>query len=377
MVFEPVVIVNGLSQLSAAAVSLFLALKLRKEKECLLQKPFYLLSAAFFAISLLNMLWFFGLVNVSEWDNLFIGPIFNLAFLAVWFYTGLLISGNRHIYYFIPLFIMSINALLLFKNLAVVCDVITGLVLIGIFFHLGFANHHFIKKMSYVGMGYGFLIPAVAVFSHIKEIPYLNSFWFIPTAAVFYLLFLMWKQGHVCISMHEPEKHHIPVIVEVFRLGSFVVGLSILLMLGTLGVHELGHSITAHIFGCSHETSFGIGRAVTHVVCDSALGSTLIILAGFILTVKISFLMYFMGNNFAKRISYLLLGFSIITAFDDFSVLGVPYSAIIVLVFASAMLVGYGLVLVVNNYELEYKNYEESICAPACGKKERYLNSEQ
>jgi hypothetical protein len=180
----------------------------------------------------------------------------------------------------------------------------------------------------------------------------------------------MWREGHVCAPKFTPVKHHIPVIVEVFKFGIFIVGLGVFLMLGTLGVHELGHSLAAKSFNCAHSTEFGIGQAVTHVECKSNAGETFIILGGFILTLIISLLMYFLGNDFARRMSYLLIAFSLLAAIDDFAVMHMPKSLLMTSVFVSTLLIGYGIVLIVRNYEHEYENYEASVCAAAaCEKK--------
>jgi hypothetical protein len=255
---------------------------------------------------------------------------------------------------------MSINAFLLFNNLAVVSDVITGLVLMGVFFHLGFVDNDIIKKMSFAGMAYGLLLAVTSVISYAAGIAHTNSFWFIPNIAVLYLLYLFWQDSSIRASAQEITKHHIPVIAEVFKLGFFILSISIFIMLGTLGVHELGHSLAAKSFGCSHTTSFGIGQAVTHITCESASGSTFITLAGFLLTVIISLLIYFMGNDFAKRIAHMMFGFSMLIALDDFTVLSTPYSAVTALIVVSSIFIGYGIVRIVKNYELEYSDYEAS-----------------
>ncbi len=370
MAFEPIVMLNGLSQLAAAVFSLRLALKLKGEKRCLMQRPIYMLSAAFLMIAMLNLLWFFGIIPVSQWDNMLINPLFNLVFLGVWFYIGMLVSGQNHAYYLIPIFIMSANTFLVFTKLAFVSDIITGLTLIGVFFYLGFVDHHLVKRMGHAGMIYGLLLSSTAAVSYALGISHISAFWFLPNIAVLYLLHLMWKKDHVCSYVHEPEKHHIPIMVEVFKLGLFVVALGIFLMLGTLGVHELGHSLMAKSFGCTHDTEFGAGYAMTHVVCSSEAGTTLIKMGGFLLTLVIAILMYIVGTEFAKRISYLVLGFAIVISVDDLISLGFPYSAIIALVIISAILIVYGLMRVVSSYEVEYEDYEAHLCTSACGKDE-------
>lgn len=370
MTFKPIVMLNGLSQLAAAAFSLRLALKLKEEKDYLMQRPTYILSAAFLMIAVLNLLWFFGIIQVSQWDNILINPLFNLIFLGVWFYIGMLVSGHDHAYYLIPIFIMSANAFLVFTKLAFVSDIITGLILISVFFYLGFVDQHLIKRMSYVGMIYGLLLSSTAAVSYAVGISHISAFWFLPNIAVLYLLYLMWKNGHIRSNVHEPEKHHIPIIVEVFKLGLFVVALGIFLMLGTLGVHELGHSLMAKTFGCTHNTEFGAGYAVTHVVCNSEAGTTFIKMGGFLLTLIIAILMYIVGTEFAKRISYLVLGFAIVMSVDDLLSLGFPYSAIIALVIVSAIVIVYGLMRVVSSYEVEYEDYETHLCASACEKED-------
>jgi hypothetical protein len=159
------------------------------------------------------------------------------------------------------------------------------------------------------------------------------------------------------------EKKPLPVMLEVFKFGVFIVGFVTLLMLGTLGVHELGHRLAAAAFGCAHETTFGIGRAMTHVACDSPANTAIIIMGGLALTLAISIIMYFAGNDFTRRSAFLLLAFSIMTSFDDFGALGMPYYLAVLSVFASACLIGYGIMLIVSGYHENYAG------APARGKK--------
>ncbi|HII71549.1 TPA: hypothetical protein HA265_02230, partial [Candidatus Woesearchaeota archaeon] len=268
VVYESALVMNGLSQFAASFTSLLLALKLQKERTCGLYHPFFLLSASFFGLAVLNMLWFIGAISLSPWDHMIVGPLFNIVFLAILFYTVLFISGHRHLYLLLPLFLIGISTFLVFSGLAGISDIITGVALVGMFFYIGFIDHHLLKMLSLVGMVYGFLLVCVSVSTYLLGIPYLFSWWFIPTLAVFYLLFMMHQKGHVCSA---PEEHgHVPVIVEVMKFGVFVIALSIFLILGTLGVHELGHSLAANAFGCEHKTSFGVGFAVTSVSCDSA-----------------------------------------------------------------------------------------------------------
>ena len=214
--------------------------------------------------------------------------------------------------------------------------------------------------MSYAGMLYGFLIGGVSVFSYLKSDNHISAPWFLADILLLPVLFFMWRK-HVASPRGTFRLHHIPAVVEVFRFGLFIIFLSIFLMLGTLGVHELGHSLLANAFGCTHETKFGIGFAVTHVMCDEDGGSSFIALGGFILTVLVAAVMFIAGNDFARRISFLLLAFSMLISIDDFTGMGMPYSLVVIIVFASMMLIGYGIVLVVKEYELEYEAEEAAV----------------
>jgi hypothetical protein len=366
MHIEPVLLVNGISKVVAAAASMFLAARLGKEKRCMLSSPFYFLASALLVVSLLDFLWSFGLVDISGIDNALVSPAFNMILMAVWFYTALIVSGHRNIYYFIPLVIMSINVLLLFSNMALMCDIITGLALLCVFFYVGFVDHHLVKKIGYAGMAYGLLMIAVSYASHMLGIGHVFAPWFATDLALIAVLWLMSEKGHVCASSEKHARHHIPLVVEVFRFSIFIIGLVVFLMLGTLGVHELGHSMTANAFDCSHETSFGVGFAVTHILCDSSSGSVMIALGGFSLTILISLLMYFMGNDFARRLSFMMLAFSMLIAVDDFTGLGLPYSIVFIIVFAAAMLIGYGISLIVSEYDTEYLSHEAVCTSAAC-----------
>jgi hypothetical protein len=354
MVFEIVTLINALCQVSAGIFTLLLAMRLGKDKIDSLKRPFYLLSGVLLMLSVLNIAWSLGLIGISSLDNSIVLPLINILIMGIWFYICLVVSGHVHIYYLLPLFVMSINTMLIFSNLVFVCDLIAGLVLVGAFFHLEFTNHATFKRISYFGMAYGGALIIVSLVNYLSGMQYVKSFWFIPYAFLSYIAFSLFRAKDLYITPFENVPRQVPLALEVVKLGLFVVGLSIFIMLGTLGVHELGHSLVAKTFGCSTETVFDIGFAKTHVVCDSTTGSTLIALGGFALTMLISLVIYMVGNDFAKRMSFMMFAFSFIISSDDFIVLKLPYSLMIIALFVTAILVAYGLVRIVQEYELEY-----------------------
>jgi hypothetical protein len=161
----------------------------------------------------------------------------------------------------------------------------------------------------------------------------------------------------------------------VFKFGFFVITLSSFLMLGTLGVHELGHSLAAQLFGCAHQTDFGMGFAVTHVECASNAGFVWIALAGFLLTALIALVIHLTGHAFSKRISWLLLGFAILIAVDDFETLHMTNSGLVLMVLLASGVIVYSIVKVVKAYELEYARHESRICAMSGCERQSLLNS--
>jgi len=366
-------ILNGLSGLAVAAMSLMLALKLKKEKGCVIRGQFYFLTFTFLLLSLLNILWFFSRVDISEWDRMFIAPLFNLVFVAVWFYTGLAVSGHRRIYYIVPLFMMSINVALILNGLSIFSDILSGFMIAGIFFYIGVLHKHVARSVGWTGIAYGLLVSSASISAYFLGTGYMHLFMVVPNIALFSLLLMIFRRGHTCALSGGCERSHTPMIVEVMKFGFFIVVFTIFLMLGTLGTHELGHSLAAKTFGCTHETVFGIGRAVTHVSCDDGDGRTVITLGGLILTVFVSLSLFLAGNDFARKMSLLLLALSVLVSIDDFSALGLPDSMIVSAVFVSMFLISYGLFLIVNQYGLEYDTYEASIDRPGCGRKD--LNS--
>jgi hypothetical protein len=154
--------------------------------------------------------------------------------------------------------------------------------------------------------------------------------------------------------MEKKEKKPLPVLLEILKFGIFIMGFVVFLLLGILAVHELGHSLAARVFGCSHETTFGIGKAVTHVQCDNAANVTMITLGGLFLSIAISVVMFFAGNDFIRRVSFLLFAFSILVSFDDFGALGMPYYFAVLTVFIASFIIGYGILLIVREYHSEY-----------------------
>jgi hypothetical protein len=359
---------NGLTGIASAVACFMLAAKFRKEQQCVLQKPVFIISCTMFITGLLFLAGAFGALSFSSVDSGFVFPVLNLVILAAWFYFGIFVSGHSHIFYLLPVLIMSANVLLIINRLALFSEVLTGLVIVGVFFHVGLVDHRLKKHISYTGMAYGIALLAASIAAYLLKSDYLSAFWFVPNIASLALVAVMLKTSHPCYLYLKPEPHHLPVVVEVFRFGFFVISLSAFLMLGILGVHELGHSLAAASLGCEHSTMFGIGKAVTRVSCPGDSGSTLLTLAGLIMTLIVSALMYLFGNDFSRRISCLLAAFSFVISLDDLTVLGLPQSGFIALVFASALLACYGILLIVQNYEVEYVAGENSCASPGCNR---------
>ncbi|MBW2968223.1 hypothetical protein KY362_07090 [Candidatus Woesearchaeota archaeon] len=366
MDYGPMLIINAASQIAVCAAALSAALKFRKKK--MMHRPFYFLSGAFALLCILNILWSAGTIKVSAWDNAFIAPLFNLVLLAVWFYICLAASRQQNLHYFIAFFVMATNTFLLFSDKAFVSDMLVSLMLIGIFFHVGLVSRRYSRRLSLAGMVYSLVLGATSIVSHLVGLEYTSAFWFIPNILLTLLIVGFSRYGSR--DPVDPDNtgtgtkgsvHRVPFVIEVFKLGFFICSLSVFMMLGMLGIHEMGHSLTAGVLGCSHDTSYGTDYAVTHVECEEDAGnakSTALLLSGFVFTVIVSAMMFFVGNDFTRRISFLLLAFSLMIAVDDFIMLGIPESSFIIIGAASAVLIGYGLVLLVKEYEKEYAAQE-------------------
>jgi hypothetical protein len=372
MPFEPMLFANASSQLAAAVATLLLALKLKKEKRCSLQNPFYILSVLLLALSLVNFLWSFGIISITSADNSYTIPIFNLSVIAVWLYTAIRMLGYKQIYYAYPLIITIASAVLILYRQAFASDLLLGFAVIAVFMSILLRKQSLGLREGLEGIAFGlsFMLASAAAFFY--KLDYARTFWAIPYAAFFLVMLFALHEKKLCSYCREHQRHPVPLIVRVLKFGFFVVGLSVLLMLGILGVHELGHSIVANLYGCEHETTFGIGYAKTHVQCESDSGTVLIKLGGLSLTLLVSLSFLFMGNDFARKISSLLFAFSMLISAEDVTSLDLPYSIVMILFFVAATLTAYGMYLLVTDYELESR-YSGSACDDFS--KESYLNT--
>lgn len=357
---ESMLLLNAVSDLGVATLSFIIWHKLSKDSHKQLSRAFGVLGIIFLLLCCLNAFWSSGFIEQTEWDTLFVLPILNLAMLSVWFYVCLSVSKHNNIHYLIAFIIMGSNALLLSKNQALVSDALVAFTLLSLFFHVGIVSKSFARRISLVGIAYSVIFIAAALVSSLPGYGYVAAPWFIPNVILVLLLYNIYRRSDE-LHMHEQVRMKKDnFILEIVRLGLYVCGLSILLMLGILGVHELGHSLSAEFFGCSHETTYDFGNAKTHVQCEDSSASTILLLSGLVLTLLLSALMYIVGNDFARRVSSLMFAFSLIAASEDLSSLGVPDSSFIILILISSFLVIYGIVLIVRGYEQEYAHLEMS-----------------
>ncbi len=351
---QPIIFINGLSQFCAALIALLLALKIH-DKEKQLRNPFYILAGIFTGIAVLNFLWSFNLIPMSLWDHLIVGPVFNIAFLGVWSFVSLRLSGHRHLYFLIPAFMVG-GVILISVGLAPLSDVLAGAALVCSFFFAGFINNHLLRWFSFTGIIYGLVLLMTGIATHLTKTAYLNSLWFIPTVAAGILLYSIYKKGHL-LRFHDCGHKDLPAIFEVLKFGMFINALFLFLAIGTLGVHEFGHSIAASLFSCAHSTSFGSGFAVTSISCPGNEGVIFIALAGFLLTAIFSALIYVTGSEYARKIGIVTGALSLFISIDDFKSIGMPESGMFLVVFISSALIVFGIASIIRSYEKEYSNH--------------------
>ena len=126
-----------------------------------------------------------------------------------------------------------------------------------------------------------------------------------------------------------------------------VMTVCVFLFISIIAIHELGHAFTAQAYDCKYSKAViydVLNPPHTELSCPNDDNDVIITYAGLITTLLVSLLFFIGGGQFTSKAAYLMLGFSLLITYGDFSDLNVSGSIILFTILVSLFFICFGVV---------------------------------
>ncbi|MCP3682423.1 MAG: hypothetical protein GY861_06995 [bacterium] len=231
-----------------------------------------------------------------------------------------------------------------------------------VFLNLLFFSNFYLKKAGAVGVAYA-ILSLLLIFFAISRGDIADLCWFLPNILLFFVFFFIYLDVKKCgVIKKKAKKKKKPFLPLIFiKYFIFVISMTLFMFLSTVGIHELGHVLTAQYYGCEE------GKAIIYDInkmphaemgCDENYNETVISFGGLAATLIMAALFFFIGGDFLRIIAYYILGLSLFIAYDDLLSMGLTYNLVVPVMLISVIIIGLAIVKV-SSY---YLNQHETFC---------------
>ena len=281
---------------------------------------FSYLGVVFLFLSILFFMWVFGFLEYSSHDVLviysFVFFAINIIFFAVFYW---LLKNKSLIYLFIFYIIGSLSSFFLVADFIFLSSVLSFLVFLifNIQFYLEFRVH---KRITFLGIALScaniliYFLIFLGLIDSVLVVLISNSLFFIYS---FYFFEDLWN--HSSKSAHTNRFHLRHYIISFVKSFIFIILFSNLILISTLGIHELGHVVGAYFFDCTYKTIlFEAGKyPYTEVLCSNSHYNSFILASGAVLPIIVSILLLLVDGTFSIGTFFLISGFDLIVSYKD------------------------------------------------------------
>lgn len=339
---------------SIGIVSLLIAgfLKLYKNKSFTKIVSYFLVIGIFYSLlAFSSFLWLFNFLEFSNIDFIVLYSIIIFIQSLLLLKIISLISNNKKLYYFLFFYPLVLTSILYSWEFFFNILIIVSFLLCFVFF-MDFAfKSKFYRRIGYLGMAYS-LLGVIFQFVFLLGTGSLVFFNLILEIVFFALIYLFFKD----ISLNPPtsyakfkfkEKSYFSNLIEHLV---FIIVITNLVFIGTLGIHEIGHFSVAKIYGCQAEKIvYEQGYLHTEVLCKDDSNNLFVLLGGILLPFLIAIILFFIGGRFMRDISFLIMGFNLLASSRDFSDLHISDNLIIIPVFFGVLFLIAGIIILAKS----------------------------
>jgi hypothetical protein len=138
----------------------------------------------------------------------------------------------------------------------------------------------------------------------------------------------------------------------ILKFVFFITAISIFVTIGTISIHEISHSLTAKLYGCSYNQIIFIPGEMpnTEITCTRNLNINVITLAGLIATILISIIIFITSKGAIKYISLIIFSVGVIAANIDLVALSLKPQIIALLNILAYLLFSLTLIKIIILY---------------------------
>jgi hypothetical protein len=144
----------------------------------------------------------------------------------------------------------------------------------------------------------------------------------------------------------EKEVKEKSIILMFIKYFIFITAFTNILLISTLGFHELSHVAVARLYGCDAKAVFFEKNIYPYseITCESTLGMNIIALAGPILPILCALLLFFVEKSITRASALMVIGFNLTAAYSDFKEVHISGSIILVFTLLGVILLLLGLI---------------------------------
>ncbi|MFH1642062.1 MAG: hypothetical protein ABIC04_04130 [Nanoarchaeota archaeon] len=351
-------LLNGISMAFVAIVSFFCFFFWYRNKcTCKVGKAIFLNGILYLVYAFLTILWSMDVIEPVMSDFIFIDGIFNVFKAVLFLMIVYYMIHNKNLLYFLFLFLLTVLAIFSSLNTFFLIVSFASYAIIAIVsFDLFLLSNRYLKKTATYAITYSVIcvcfLLSVFIWRDPSSVP-----WFIPNALMFIVFLLFFYDVRYCRigknAETEPKIKKIMFPFLFFKFVVFITSMTLFLLLSTISIHEMGHTLSAQYYGCekSKAVIYDIAdSAHTEMVCSLYYNDLIVTLAGVLLPLIVGLIFLLTGGSFTSNISYLIIGFSLILPSKDLETLHFSNSMIFLVIISGIVIVMLGVIRFTTYY---------------------------
>src|SRR3989339_455349 len=276
---------------------------------------FFVIGLLYLFLSLFSFVWFFGFLNYSPEDFLFL-----YSFLIVF----------QSLLFFRIIYFMSLHKKLLY-----------------LFMDLIFRDDNY-QALGYFGMFYSILglsFETLLIFQ-IGNVYLLNLLLNL-VFCFFIFIFIKDLQKIPLVSKEDLNKGPRPPFLVILGHLFFIIIFVNFIFIGTIGIHEFGHFSISKFYNCDYrKIVYEDDFFHTEVLCDGKIDNSFVLLGGILAPFLLAILLFFIGGKFMKEMAFLLSGFNFLAIAKDLQDFGLSQNLIFAVLLLGGSFLIYGIIII-------------------------------
>jgi hypothetical protein len=302
-----------------------------------------LVSVSYFILSIFSIFWYFNILSYNTEDFLFIYSLMILIQGLLLFRISIGIGNTKN---YLLIYLLTILSFISPKFGFFYLFIILSFLLASIFFFFLWQLKNY-NDLSIIGLIYSIFTSAGLLLNlfDIFNLVFISNILFLFLIENF-LLNLERYNVNVNLKLNKPKK--LSKRLGILRYFIFVFTISSFVFIGTMGMHEFGHYLVSNIYCYDTKIVYQNNIAYTETNCNNN-NNNFLIFSGIILPIIISILLFLIGGNFLRDISFLIIGFNFILSIKDLIDLGLRENIILIFIIFGVIFLILGIMMLTRS----------------------------